>query len=141
MENGPFGAGSKFASMSLPGDSCWINSVHPRNSTLIHSSHSSLTLPLSDSLNPSHPAYRLLNLTSRKTALHYSPPSPGQDPMHHLLSKLRVSDHHLLDRRVANHGGLELENFEIQISNCRILFWVTAIFLVNAKNQTVDFQS
>jgi hypothetical protein len=32
--------------------------------------------------------------------------------MHHLLSKLRVSDHHLLDRRVANHGGLELENFD-----------------------------
>jgi hypothetical protein len=61
--------------------------------------------------------------------------------MHHLLGKLRVSDHHMLDRRVANHGGLELENFEIQISNCRILFWVAAIFLVNAKNQTVDFQS
>jgi hypothetical protein len=37
--------------------------------------------------------------------------------MHHLLGKLRVSDHHMLDRRVANHGGLELENFEIQISN------------------------
>ena len=29
MENGPFGGGSKFASMSLPGDSCWINSVYP----------------------------------------------------------------------------------------------------------------
>ena len=43
-------------------------------------------------------------------------PRPG-DPMHHLLGKLRVSDHRLLDRRVANHGGLELENFEIQISN------------------------
>jgi hypothetical protein len=89
-----------------------------------HATHSSLTLSLlslSDSLNPSHPAYRLLNLTSRKTALHYSPPSPGQDPMHHLLGKLRVSDHHLLDRRVANHGGLELENFEIQISNANFI--------------------
>jgi hypothetical protein len=29
--------------------------------------------------------------------------------------------HHLLDRRVANHGGLELENFEIQISNANFI--------------------
>jgi hypothetical protein len=60
--------------------------------------------------------------------------------MPHLLGKLRVSDHHLLDRRVANHGGLELENFEIQISNAEF-YLGAAIFLVNAKNQTVDFQS
>jgi hypothetical protein len=67
-------------------------------------------------LNPRHAAYRLFNLTSRIAALHDSPP-PNPMPMHHLL-----------DRRVANHGGLESENFEIQTSKCRILFWVAQCF-------------
>jgi hypothetical protein len=34
-ENGPFGAGSQLASLSLPGDSFWMVSVSPRSACAV----------------------------------------------------------------------------------------------------------
>lgn len=36
MKNGPFGAGSQLDSLSLPGESCWIENVKPLSASRLN---------------------------------------------------------------------------------------------------------